>query len=508
MNPHHILRLVLASVLLRPSSATWFSQGASLPQKDVITIEGTVRNSAGEPVAGATVVLDEKGHPTRVETKTKADGRFAFSPGRSGTYTVTAEKRGFRDDVADSLVLAVGKKKHVDLVLEPVGPAPSGAAQSSRSSPETMEFKDEPHFTVAGVTDWSTAGLHGSDTRARTSETLAQDTLALKSGGPEENAAGGPAGTAIGRETSASIAYKQALAYQASGDFVRAREQVRKTLAITDSPEGHRLLGDLDERLGDPLGAVHEFERAARLDPSEQNYFEWGAELLLHRAAQPAAEVFAKGSRAHPGSARLLAGLGAALYAGGSYEEAALRLCAASDMKPADPAPYLFLGKMEKASPAPLSCSEEKLRRFVEEQPENALANYYYAMALWKRERGSENPAALPQAEALLEKAASLDPKLGEAYVQVGILYSARGAVDQAIQAYQKAIAVAPDLSEAHYRLSQAYKRIGEEAKAHREFQAYQQAEKTEAAAMERQRRELRQFLIILKDQPVGPAPH
>jgi tetratricopeptide (TPR) repeat protein len=497
----------MAAVLLRSSSATWFAEGASLPQRDVITIEGAVRNSAGEPVAGASVVLDEKEHRLRVETKTKADGRFVLSAVRSGTYTVTAEKSGFRDDVAESLVLASGDKKHVDLVLEPLGPSPSGAAQSSRPSPGAMEFKDEPNFTVAGVTDWSTAGLHGSDTRARTSDALAKETLALKSGGPEENVAGGPAGTAIGQETSASIAYKLALAYKASGDFVRAREQVRKTLAITDSPKGHRLLGDLDERLGDPLGAVHEFERAARLDPSEENYFEWGAELLLHKAAQPAAEVFAKGSGAYPGSARLLAGLGAALYAGGSYEEAALRLCAASDLKPADPAPYLLLGKMEKASPAPLSCSEEKLSRFVQEQPENALANYYYAMVLWKRQRGSENPAALPQAEALLEKAVSLDPKLGEAYVQIGILYSARGAFDQAIQAHKKAIAVAPDLSEAHYRLSLAYKRIGEEAKAHREFQAYQQAENTEAATIERQRRELRQFLIILKNQPAAPPP-
>jgi hypothetical protein len=50
-----------------------------------------------------------------------------------------------------------------------------------------------------------------------------------------------------------------------------------------------------------------------------------------------------------------------------------------------------------------------------------------------------------------------------------------------------------------------AYKRTGEESKAHQELQAYEQIEKTEAAALERQRRELRQFLIILKDQPACP---
>jgi hypothetical protein len=43
--------------------------------------------------------------------------------------------------------------------------------------------------------------------------------------------------------------------------------------------------------------------------------------------------------------------------------------------------------------------------------------------------------------------------------------------------------------------------------KAQEEFEAYQQAEKAEAAEIERQRGELRQFLIILKDQPAVTPP-
>ena len=114
----------------------------------------------------------------------------------------------------------------------------------------------------------------------------------------------------------------------------------------------------------------------------------------------------------------------------------------------------------------------------------------------------------LQQAEALLEKAVTIDPELGEAYLQLGILYSERGDFGQAIRAYKKAIEVSPHLGEAHYRLSLTYKRIGEEAKAYQESQAYEQLKKTEAAAIERQRRALRQFLIILKDQPTVSPPH
>jgi len=471
------------------SSATAFAQDPLARSEATITVGGTIRTSAGEPIADASVFLEEKGSSTPAATKTNAAGAFILAASRAGTYSVRAAKSGWRGAVAESLTLAPGDKKQVDLVLDPLQPT------NSTSAP--MEFKDEPNFTVAGVTDWTNLGLHGSDTSSRTSEALAKETLTLKS--VDQGKAS--TSTANGR-------YDLALAYQAEGDFAQAREQVRKVLAVSDDADGHRLSGDLDERLGDPLEAVRQYEQAARMEPSEQNYFEWGSELLLHRAAQPAVEVFAKGSRAHPKSARMLAGLGAALYSVGSYEEAARRLCDASDLQPADAAAYLFLGKIEKATSAPLPCSEQKLERFAHDEPRNALANYYYAISLWKRDKGSEHPAGSPQAEALLQKAVAIDPKLDEAYFQLGVVYSTHNDFEQAIRAYKKAIEVKPQSGEAHYRLGLAYQRIGEKTKAQQEFQVYEQIQKTEAAEIERQRRELRQFLIILKDQPANSPTH
>ena len=43
-----------------------------------------------------------------------------------------------------------------------------------------MEFADKPNFTVAGVTDWTAVGGHGSDATLRTSEALARETVTLK----------------------------------------------------------------------------------------------------------------------------------------------------------------------------------------------------------------------------------------------------------------------------------------------------------------------------------------
>jgi len=114
-------------------------------------------------------------------------------------------------------------------------------------------------------------------------------------------------------------------------------------------------------------------------------------------------------------------------------------------LKPEDPTPYLFLGKMEVTSPTSFSCGEQKLARFVQNQPEMRWLNYYFAMAVLKRDRESKSPAGSQQVEALLKKSVAIDPKLGEAYLQLGnFCYAAQGASDQAIGAFKKAIELRP----------------------------------------------------------------
>ena len=296
-----------------------------------------------------------------------------------------------------------------------------------------------------------------------------------------------------------------ARAEEETGDFSHSRDHVEKLLRHQDDAGLHRLLGELDEKMGDPLAAVHEDEQAVRLDPSEQNYFAWGSELLLHRAVWQAAEVFRNGTKAYPKSARMLAALGAALFAGALYDQAADSLCQASDLHPADTEPYIFMGKIELAAPKPLPCIEPRLARFVEQQPGNSLANYFYAMAIWKRQQQPMDQGALRQVETLLTKAVDIDPKCGDAYLQLGILSSSQHNFQKAIGFYTRAIEVDPQLGEAHYRLGVAYDHIGSPEKARQEFQLHDEIEKQQAAAVERQRREVKQFLVVLQGQPAAP---
>ena len=171
---------LLAILLVGLAAAMAVAQTPSPSQLDAITVEGTVRNSAGEPVRGASVVLEDKGGTRRLETKTDAEGKFSFIVRHAGMYTATVEKAGFGKCVTDPMpLLSAGQKKEIELRLQPATAA-QPSSSSATASPGAMEFKDEPNFTVAGVTDWSGAGGHGSDTSLRTSEALARETLALK----------------------------------------------------------------------------------------------------------------------------------------------------------------------------------------------------------------------------------------------------------------------------------------------------------------------------------------
>lgn len=504
----------------------------------LVTIQGTIFDSSRKPLSGVSILIEQKEKAISLTAKSNSAGAFAFSVPHSGSYVLSAEKPGFRKHVTVISALSDGEEKHIDLFME-------------EASSNTIEFSDQPNFMIAGVTDWTAVGGHGSDSSLRTSETLTHETLALK---PEDSSPDDANAASLTKESEDKLhialekapqsfdanhklgefylhsgryresipflqsayrinpedhnnEYDLASAYKGANDFMQSREHIERLISYRDRADLHRFLGDLSEDSGDPLRAVHEYEQAARMDPSEQNYFAWGSELLLHRAVWQAQEIFRKGTERYPQSERMLTALGTALFAGGLYEEGAQKLCNASDLNPSATTPYIFLGKIEEVSLTPLPCIESRLERFAQTQPENALANYFYAMAIWKRRKPEEIQKAVQQSEALLKKAVMIDPKCSEAWLQLGTLSSSQGDMQKAIKFYLKAIDANAQLSEAHYRLGIAYDRMGDSARAKQELQLHESLDAQQAAAREQQRKEIKQFQVVLESNPAKHSP-
>jgi tetratricopeptide (TPR) repeat protein len=273
--------------------------------------------------------------------------------------------------------------------------------------------------------------------------------------------------------------YDLALAYLQDGRLPQARAQIQRRLEAKDTAELHNLLGDAEEAAGNLIGAAEEYQKAAHMDPSEENLFDWGNNLLQLRAYQEATDVLTEAVRRYPRSARLQVGLGTARYSRGQYDDAIRSFCAAADLAPRDPRPYLFLGEMYGVSAELSPEVTKRLARFVATRPRHALGHFYYAMSLWKDSPGAAPPA---EVEVHLKKAAALDPRLAKARFQLGALYSDQRRYPEAVAALQEAVRVEPGMAQAHYRLSQLYLRLGRKDLAQEELETFRRLRPREAS--------------------------
>ncbi len=290
----------------------------------------------------------------------------------------------------------------------------------------------------------------------------------------------------------------------AMADFLTGRlddaHKVAASLLVQDrTGEMHNLLGQVDEKQGNYLAAAHDYETAAHLDPSDDNLFAWGGELLLHRTYEPAVNVFKFATERYPGSPRLQIGLGMALYARGLYEQSVEALLKAVDLSPGDPRCYQFLARAYDRSPSQAEEVIERFRRYATLQPSVAQAQYDYAMSLWKGKRLEQSSPDLGTVQSLLQKAIALDPNLADAHLQLGNLYADQHDYRDSIPEYERALELNPNQPDAHYRLATDYVHVGDKEHADQEFAVYQKQRAEHLADDDKERAEVEQFLYSAK---------
>jgi Flp pilus assembly protein TadD len=265
-----------------------------------------------------------------------------------------------------------------------------------------------------------------------------------------------------------------ALALLETGNLNEAKAHIERMLAAKDAAELHNLLGNVYERAENFAAANDEYQRAAHMAPTEEHVFDWGNNLLQVHAYDEAAQVFAAGLERHPKSARLNVGMGIAQYSRGQYEDAVQSFFRAADLAPADPRPYQFLGEMYGVAPAMGAEITKRLAAFARAKPKDGLAQFYYAMSLWKGQTSPPDEAGMQQVEALLKQAVTLDRRLAKGFLELGILLSDQRRYKEAIRELQRAAELEPNLAQAHYRLAQAYQRTGQKELADKELEIFE----------------------------------
>jgi len=144
-----------------------------------------VRDAAGQPIPNATIYLQIKDGGQVQSINADKAGHYYFSGLRDGIYMLRAEMNGFSPATFGPCAVVSGETKTLDLTIDTPKkiPAQSSSPPSGKAGNGSPEFFDEPQFTVAGVTDGTNLGGHGSNTVVRTKDALAKDIASL-SGSP------------------------------------------------------------------------------------------------------------------------------------------------------------------------------------------------------------------------------------------------------------------------------------------------------------------------------------
>ena len=81
------------------------------------SIVGTIRDSSGAPIAGASLTVTNTATGVTAEEKAGPSGDYDFPQLRVGVYTITASAASFSNAVAQNISVAVGGRQRIDLNL-------------------------------------------------------------------------------------------------------------------------------------------------------------------------------------------------------------------------------------------------------------------------------------------------------------------------------------------------------------------------------------------------------
>ena len=267
-----------------------------------------------------------------------------------------------------------------------------------------------------------------------------------------------------------TVAYDLGLAYLQAGETQAASILIENQLKIQDKAELHDLLGMVETRQQHFRAASTQYQIATRLDPSEQNIFDFGTSLSQFQGSS-AEKVFRYGIAKYPASVRLHVGLGSVLYAQGQSTEAAEEMCSAARLDPADPHPMEMIGGTEQIPPSLTPEITARFAALVRLYPQNARLLYYYAMALSGMWSGESS--ANPHAVALLQRVLVLDPHLAKAYFSLAQIEEQKKEYAATVENYRKAAELNPTNGQYLYRLAFAYKEAGNVPMFQKEMQKF-----------------------------------
>lgn len=522
---------VFISMMFAP--ATFWAAAAEPP-----SLSGVARDGAGRLLAGVRVSLTSGENASLTfQATSNSSGEYRFVSVADGEYALVAELNGYATTGPLAVrIVSTSIPLTMDLTLERSSSAHGADAQAA--SPSPLEFQSsgirgviDPGGYSASTGSAASGLLRGIADIKRTDrrsdlpeskewpcglEAELRQAVAEHPEQEEVNRRLGQFYAAHGKPAKAIPLFKRALQINGSdaaalrelavslmqdGEFGEARKVLLPLVKLHAEPALQQLLARADEGSGMFQQAAQEYRAAESKEPSEEFIFGEGYELILAGSIADGLSVFDAGIKMYPRSISFRIGAGTAQCLLGRTSEGLRSFLDAADIDPADPRPYSFLASESGISNNESDRVQESFKRFLDREPDNGLASYFYALAL---SRGS-SAANTVRIEALLLRAIQLEPNFAKAHLLLAEVYARRNDYEDAVPEFEAAVRLAQDTSEAHYRLALAYKHIGRREQSAREMEIFRLSRKDQESGSNGEKINIAQFISVM-DIPGQPS--
>jgi Flp pilus assembly protein TadD len=475
------------------------------------SVSGFIQDQEGNGLAGVPLTLSNEGAPSvaLIHTTTDKQGEYRISGLAFGTYRLSTDQPGSVITPSGAFTLsAPNPELRMNFSLKPP------LAQEANSPTDKTSTTSNLNLKAAGIRGYIDPGGYSAPAGAAAATDLVRGIAGIKrmdnraDGDNElpcslqtgllqavaEHPVDAGANERLGRLYLAHNQPSQALPYLQrawtlnrgnsetltflsnallqTNQFLAAHDLLMDNATDHNTAETHRMLARADEGLGLFVDASQQYQAAASLQSVEENLFGVGYELILAGSPGKAAKAFEAGAKQFPNSTIMLVGNGTAVFLQGQSTEATSVFLRAVHLNPSDPRPYPFLSASFGISGTETDSVRASFQRFYELAPNNAEAAYFYATSLLHPSPGSA-PVDSNHVEALLQRSIQLDPHFAKAHFQLGSIYLQQRNYAKAAMEFETALRSDPDMWEAHYKLSAAYKRIGQSERAEQEMHLF-----------------------------------
>lgn len=298
----------------------------------------------------------------------------------------------------------------------------------------------------------------------------------------------------------ADILFNLALARYRNGEWDAALESAQKAKTLEDSGSLESLIGDLQEKRGDSLAAVHSYQAAVALEPNVQEHrLALARELLKHQTFDAAIVVLEQAVALFPQSTRVKLLLGLSYYLVDRSADSIRELLEAAKLDSSDELAARYLGEItlqDSAEPNPDAVNQ--ICAFADGNPSSKSASALCGAVLLRVAEESGDTSRKPEILRRLQHAVQIAPQEPLARCQLGRAFEWSQEWQKARLQMENCVRLDPDSPEGHYRLARIYRRLGLSSLANEQTRLQQQATQRQNQESTRRTNAARRFLVLL----------